>query len=153
MKQRIPMTALQTAIYTALVNHQTTPVYDDLPIGKYDEDGKQIFDDEGNPVPVDFPLITFGAFTWKTNSAKGLAAGDVSLQIQVFSEYNGKKEVNEIMDDVTEVLSSVKLDLSASGFKVLNLEVDFVEAFPEEEDDGYRGVITVVGRIQDMGGK
>lgn len=131
--KRIPLVPLQKAIYAALFQYQTTPVYDDVP-----HDAK-------------LPYITLGAFTCKNNGAKNTEISDVTLQIHVWSEYSGKAEVNEIANDVITVLAAVPVDLSADKFKVMSQGIDFFEAFPEDEA-GYAGVITFVSKIQNLGG-
>ena len=131
--RRIPMTALQTGLFDLLSAGQTTPVYDDVP-----ED-------------VLFPYITIGAFTCKRVADKTSDIWDASIQIHIWSNYNGKAEVNAIANDITTVVSSVVPDLSAQGFSVISQDVDFFEAFPEEEF-GYHGVLTIVVTIQNTGG-
>lgn len=134
MKKRIPLVAFQTALYSLLTSYgQTVAVYDDV------------------PADAVAPYITFGAFTCKQNGAKNVSSWDLSQQIHIWSEYQGKKEVNAIADDVSSLLSSYKLDLSESRFDAQGQEADFFEAF-EEEEGGYHGVITLVAKIQDLGG-
>ncbi|MDR3565581.1 MAG: DUF3168 domain-containing protein [Negativicutes bacterium] len=129
--RRIPMTALQTGLFDLLSAGQTTPVYDDVP-----ED-------------VVFPYITIGAFTCRRLSDKTSDIWDASIQIHIWSEYNGKAEVNAVANDITTVVSSAAID--APGFAVISQDVDFFEAFPEEEF-GHHGVLTVVVTIQNTGG-
>lgn len=131
--RRIPMNALQRGVYSILSQYQTTPVYDDVP-----ENAK-------------LPYITLGAFTCKQTGNKTADICDISLQVHIWSEYEGKKEVNEIANDVTAVLTSWPIDLSAEGFNMMSQDVDFFEAFPEEVA-GYHGVITFTAKIQNLGG-
>ena len=131
--RRIPLNALQKAIYSALTQYQTTPVYDDV---------------SESAAP---PYITLEAFTCKANGGKAVDISDVSLQLHIWSQYNGKAEVNEIANDIINVLTAVPLDLSADGFRVMSQDIDFFEAFPEDEY-GYRGVLTFVAKIQNIGG-
>lgn len=133
LMKRIPLSALQTGLYSLLTTGQTTPVYDDVPSS------------------ASFPFITLGAFTCKQNGSKNVSIWDISQQIHIWSEYQGKKEVNGIANDVSTVLSAIKIDLSASRFNVLSQDVDFFEAF-EEDEGGYHGVVTFVARIEDIGG-
>ncbi|MEG0798699.1 MAG: DUF3168 domain-containing protein [Acidaminococcaceae bacterium] len=128
--RRMPMTVLQTAVYSIL-QHQTTPVYDDV------------------PKDAAMPCITFGPFTCKQVGNKGTDINDISQQLYIWSEYEGKKELNEIANDVYAVLTSYPLEL-ANGFIALSQDVDFFEAFAEE-DSGYHGVITFVAKIQNIG--
>jgi hypothetical protein len=128
------MNALQTGVYSILSTKQTTPVYDDV------------------PSDAALPYITFGAFTDKQDGNKTADVHDISLQVHIWSEYEGKKEVNEIANDITAVLTSWPIDLSADNFNVMSQDVDMFEAFPEETA-GYHGVITFVAKIQNLGGK
>lgn len=134
IKQRIPMDPLQTALYAALKANQSTPVYDNVP----------------HSAAADY--ITFGSYTWKANGAKSVSIGDATLNVHIYSAHKGKKVVNQIANEVASIVSSVVLDLSAAGFRVLSQWVDMIEAFPDEEQNGYHGVITVAAKIQDMGG-
>lgn len=131
MLNRIPLIALQKALYTTLTTYQTTPVYDDV------------------PADAVLPYISLGAFTCKPNGAKRTQISDVSIQIHIWSSYKGKAEVNSIANDVIAVLSSVYLDLAADNFETLNQDVDFFEAF-EADQDGYHGVITLIVKIQNV---
>ena len=143
IRRRIPMNALQKGVFLILSAKQTTPVYDDVP--EY-QTGP-----EGNPVRVVLPYITLGAFTDKQIGNKTADIHDISQQIHIWSEYAGKKEVNEIANDITAVLTSWPIDLTKDGFNVMSQDVDFFEAFPEESS-GYHGVITLVAKIQNVGG-
>ena len=129
--RRIPMNALQKGVYSILSTKQTTPVYDDVP-----EDAV-------------LPYVTIGAFTCKQMGNKTADISDVSLQIHVWSEYEGKMEVNGIANDITAVLTSCPIDLSEGGFNVMGQDIDFFEAFPEEEA-GYHGICTFVAKIQNL---
>jgi hypothetical protein len=105
-------------------------------------------------VPEDavLPYNTLGAFTCKNMGNKTADISDISLQIHVWSANEGKREVNEIANDVIQVLTSVPLDLSADSFNVMSQDIDFFESFPEDES-GYHGVITFVAKIQNLGGQ
>ena len=134
--RRIPMNALQQGVYSILTEKQegddVFPVYDDVPEG------------------ASLPYVTIGAFTCKQTDNKMADIKDISLQLHIWSEYNGKSEVNRIADDITGILTAWPIDLSSSGFEVINQDVDFFEAFPEETA-GYHGVVTFVSTIQNLG--
>ncbi len=131
LMRRIPMMALQTGLFSLLSAGQTTPVYDDVP-----EDAV-------------FPYITIGAFTCKRVADKTSDIWDASIQLHIWSNHNGKAEINAVADDITTVVSSAAIE--APGFAVISQDVDFFEAFPEEEF-GYHGVLTIVVTIQNTGG-
>lgn len=128
--KKIPLFAAQQAIYLALSSYQTTPVYDDVPPG------------------AELPFITIGAFTCKPISNKTTDIYDCTFQIHIWSEYEGKKEVNDISNDVIAV---VTYPIELEDYEVREQFVDFFEAFPEETA-GYHGVITLNLILQDIGG-
>lgn len=136
--KRIPLNVLQAGIYRLLtqypstVNDRAVPVYDDIPKGAI------------------LPYISFGAFTCRSQTEKTVDVSNVSLQIEIFSEYEGKKEVNEIANDLITVFGAFMPDLSADGFKIIEQSITMFESFTEAEFDGYRGVITYDAKIQNM---
>lgn len=130
IKTRVPILAFHKAVYKLLSEGQTTPVYDDvLPKSKP-------------------PYVTIGATNIKPNGTKDKAIYDASVQLHIWSGYQGKREINSIMNDISTVLSYAKLSLE-DGFQLISQDVDFYEVYSEEEY-GYHGVITVIARIQDM---
>lgn len=133
LTNRIPMVAFQTALYKELSEGQdTAPVYDMVPVN------------------AKMPFITLGTMTCKPNGAKTADISDVTQTIDIWSTYRGKKEVNEIANDLITVLSRAAFDLSASHYKVIGQPyVDMFEAFPEEEG-GYHGVLIVAAKIQNV---
>lgn len=133
MIRKIPLNALQKGVFSILTQHQTNTVYDAVP---------------KNAV---FPYVTLGEFTNKFSGSKNVDISDVSLQIHIWSKYEGKAEVNGIAEDLAAVLTSWPVDLSSAGFNVISQGVDFFEAFPEEIA-GYHGVLTFVAKVQNLGG-
>lgn len=140
MRRRIPLVAVQRAIYKLLkdypikIKDKAVAVYDDVP---------------QNAASV--PRITFGAFTHNSGAGKITEMGDVSLQLHIWSRHQGKKEVNEIADDLTLILTSQRLDLRADGFNAASQDVTMFESF-ESDGFGYHGVLTFNAKIQNLGG-
>lgn len=130
--KRIPLISLQKGIYQVLTMHQTAAVFDDVP----------------ENFEVKPPYITLGAFTCRSNGAKIEDISDVSLQIHVWSEYQGKKEVNEIANDVITVLGLVEIPME-DDFKTIKQEISMFESFAEDEN-GYHGVITLDCKVQNL---
>ena len=133
---RIPMCTFQRAVYALLTAYQTTPVYDDV--------GNTGAED------VDYPCVSFGAYRCEPNGAKDVVIFDVTLDLEIWSNYEGKKEINEIADDLAAVYTSYGLDLSGDGFIAVAQGIESLEAFPEEEH-GYHGTLTVAAKIQYRG--
>lgn len=131
IKKRIPLVASQKALYQSLSTYQTTTVYNKIP---------------SNAVT---PYVQIRAFTCKPSGSKDVDISHVTSQIHIFSEYDGDIEVNGIADDVIQVIGAIKLDLSASGFNVMEQSYDFFESF--QTKDGYTGIVTFVAKIQNLG--
>ena len=131
IKTRVPVLAVQKALVALLKSGQSTKIYDDV------EPGAKL------------TYISIGAINVKPNGSKDSAIYDVSVQLHLWSGYQGKYEINSMMNDVATVLSYAYMDTSADGFCVISQETDFFEVFSEEAH-GYHGVITVVIKIQDM---
>lgn len=129
--KRIPLNEFTNALYERLFKYQTIPVYDDVPCN------------------ARIPYITFGLFTCKDAGTKTNDICDVTANIDIWSEYAGKKEINQIANDIITIVQAAPFDLSGDNFKSLGCEVDFFEAFPED-DHGYHGVITFIFKIQNM---
>ena len=131
LKTRVPILAVQKGLVALLTQGQSTKIYDDV-------------------VPkAKLPYISIGAINAKPNGSKDRAIFDVSVQLHLWSGYQGKFEINSMMNDVATVLSYASIDTSADGFSVVSQEIDFFEVFSEELH-GYHGVITIVIKIQDM---
>lgn len=133
---RIPMCAFQSAVYALLTTYQTTPVYDDV--------------GDTESADVTYPCVSFGAYRCEPNGAKDVVIFDVSLDLEMWSNYEGKKEINEMADELAAVYTSYALDLSGAGFVAVSQWIDSLEAFPEEVQ-GYHGTLTLAAKIQYIG--
>ncbi len=134
---RIPLNALQKGIYNqfkispSIVGCKTIPLYDDVPSN------------------AKLPYITFGLFTCNSNGTKTNDITDVTIRLEVRSDYSGKKEVNEIAEDVVAILTASRPDLSQEEFTVISCSIDSFESFSEDES-GYLGVISANYKIQNF---
>lgn len=128
--KRIPLNAFAKAMYELLSTYQTTPVYDDIPEG------------------AKAPYISFGLFTSKDAGTKVNDISDSTLNIDIWSDYSGKKEVNSIANDVIAVINTGAFNIG-DDFRFEGGQVDFFESFPED-DGGYHGVITFLAKIRNM---
>lgn len=130
MIRRIPLAPLQIALVNTLIDCQTTPV-----VNKVTETDTM-------------PYIKVGAFTCKPEGTKDVDITSVTNQIHIYSDYDGELELNGIADDIIHVIGAVKLDLSASDFKVMSQGYDMFESF--EDEYGYHGIVTFVAEIQNV---
>jgi len=133
MIRHIPMIAFQTALYKLLTENQTTPVYDDV------------------PDKMEMPAITFGAFVCNMDGAKLTDISQVKMYLDIWSIYQGKKEINTVAEEVAAVYTAWDLDLSESGYSVRSKDVSEFNAYPEEVT-GYHGVLLLTADIQFIGG-
>lgn len=113
----------QAAIYARLVADVTSAtVYDDVP-------------DQPDGMPDDaFPYIVIGEDTaqdWDTDDTLG---SQVNCTIHVWSIYQGKKEVKEIMGEIYNSLHRNESNFSAAGYRFVDSLLQFSEVI--DEDDG-----------------
>lgn len=95
------------------------------------------------------PYINFNLFTSKPADAKNINILDTTINIEIWSEQKGSKELNEIMNTVIEAMVD-KIDLRADGFNVILCQLDFCESFREVDIDGRKGVLTYLFKIQNL---
>lgn len=121
--KRIPMDALQRAVYEFLTKHQTTPIYDDVPTG------------------AELPFVLFGDFEAVPGGAKAFDAAEVTLALEIYSDQQGRREVNEIADDLCTLFEYSFVEI-ADDFEVEAQRVESFAAYPEETG-GYHGTLTI----------
>jgi hypothetical protein len=95
------------------------------------------------------PFMTLGAFNCKEAGTKYEDIVEVTVQLNIWSTYKGKFEINSIANRVISLLQTKQIDLSEDEFTAIRQQVDFFEAYPEEET-GYNGVISLVILVQNM---
>lgn len=137
MISRIPMMVFQEAVYELLSAKQGAKIYDDV--------------GAANDEKIIFPCVSFGPYKCEPNGGKNIVIFDVTLALEIWSEYEGKKEINEIADDLSAVYTAWHLKLEDKGFCVIDQGIESLEAFPEEEH-GYHGTLTIAAKIQQIGG-
>lgn len=129
---RIPGESFQTAVGKLLSAYQTVPVYDSVPKG------------------AKLPYIVLDELIARPGGSKDHAVYDVSLNIVVYSTYHGKKEVNNIINDIATIVSGAWIDMSADKFQIMNQWVEACDMFPGGPE-GYRGIVTFKAEIEEMG--
>lgn len=129
LRRRIPFNAVQKAIYELLATGQTIPVYDRIPTGQ--EPMPYVWLGEFHGAPID--------------DNKSSSLHRISQRIDIWSGEQGKREVNGILDDVSYLLTTYRLELD--GYRQLGA-ADIVEyrATAERYADNtgaYHGVLSV----------
>ena len=119
----VPLVPLQQAVFKVIKEGQTTPVYGDVT-----EDAK-------------LPYITIGSVTMKPEAVKNMVLWTATINIDVWADTNGKRKVNDVLNDVSALLSYYGPALAVDGYKTVSASIDVIEAFPEVTT-GYHGTLT-----------
>lgn len=88
------------------------------------------------PDNVNFPFITIGEPDVSGELAKNLGSSTVRLDIHLFSNYKGKKEIYGMVENVITLLNS--LETTITEIKVLFMGYDIIY---QEEDEGIKHAI------------
>lgn len=95
------------------------------------------------------PYINFNLLTSKPADVKNINILDTTINIEIWSEQKGSKEINEIMNRIIEAMSE-RINLREYGFNVILCQLDFCESFNEVDIDGRKGVLTYLFKIQNL---
>lgn len=101
------------------------------------------------PQSANLPYVTIGNMVTNDISTKTEDRYKVDMQINIWSNYHGKYQVNHIAQQIINVLQNqetAELDLTADNFKLEAIAVNMYEAYPEDQS-GYNGVINAEMRI------
>lgn len=142
MIRKVPLSAVQAAVYKAL--NETVSGY-------------EVFDDstpfEDGQLQTD-RCIVIGEVIGTPASAKADSPlWETTVNIHAYSSYRGKKELDEMLDDIVQVLTYAAENgqLAISGYYCHGLSIGMVEAFKEEYEDGItwqHGVVRVVIKVE-----
>lgn len=133
---RLPNNAVQKALYKVLKKNEATigaSTYDFVP-------------DDAN-----LPFITLGATTTEDIGNKTQDDTKIEIQINIWSEYKGKYQINNIAERIINLITSQEgyLDCTEDGFQVYHQEVKIYEAYPEDAT-GYNAVINFLVKVNNM---
>lgn len=106
------------------------------------------------PEEAAVPYVTIGTMVTNDISSKAETAYKVAIQINIWSEYRGKYEINKIAERIMALLCSNEgcIDVTADGFTAYQNTIDMYEAYPEDAY-GYNCVISLEVRVKDQSGK
>lgn len=130
----VPSTVLRMAVFKLLKEGQTIPIHGSVPKG------------------AKLPYITLGAATFKPLSNKDLIIWDASLNVEVWAGDDGKKQVNETLNDICALISAYGCDMELPQYRINSTQIDLVEDFPEVSA-GYHGTVTILFTIQNFNKK
>lgn len=125
----IPLIPLQTAIFKLIKEGQDKPIY-----GSVDDH-------------TTLPYITFGSINFKNISVKNNTMWTASVQLDVWGSSDDKQVINDILNDMSVLLSVKGEQLDVQGYSIINVVVDFAEVWPEDTY-GYHGVLTTLFQLQ-----
>ncbi len=117
---KLPLAALQTALYSALADI-SCPVYDQV------------------PEKASYPYVTLGEDTnldWSTKNTRG---HETTHTLHVWSEYEGMDEVKSIMDEVARAITGAPLILG--DFAVASAKLEFSTAMRDPDGKTRHGVL------------
>tara|TARA_B100000524_G_C23416646_1_gene286345 strand:- start:75 stop:485 length:411 start_codon:yes stop_codon:yes gene_type:complete len=121
---------LQTAIYSTLTSGTltdisgtsiTSKVYDDVPEG------------------TAYPYIVIGEETAIPTGAKDTDGHEHTLTFHVWSQYRGRKEIKQIMEQIYTILHNVAI--SITGATLVNIRHEFERTLLESDGITRHGVI------------
>ncbi|WP_315273129.1 DUF3168 domain-containing protein [Selenomonas sputigena] len=127
--REVPMVAHHEALVKLLQNGQDCPVHGAVPL------------------KAKRPYITVGDATFKPNGTKDCLIWRISTVIDVWAAREQRKKLNEIMNDVSTLLTGYWNKLHIEGFRVMDCDIDFLETF-EEAEGGHHGIVTLVTDLQ-----
>lgn len=119
--------ALQEKIYTALnsdsnlTSTQGAAVYDEVPENSA------------------FPYVQIGAESTADFSTKDLTGSEVTINLDVWSQYKGSKEVKDLMDRVHTLLHDS--NLTVTGHNLVNLRFEFGDVLRDPDGITRHGVM------------
>lgn len=135
--KRVPLLAVQRAVYERLSKHQTAKIYDAVP--------------DNQNLRYNLPFITFGNFTYSPNGTKVNDVSRVTLNLDIWSSEDGRSEVQEIANDLIFLIEYGAFPLD-DDFVILKQEIEMFESF-SEDGMGYHGVLTIAFEIQNLKGE
>ena len=153
---RTALLALQGAIFNQLNNDgalmsKITGVFDEVPDGQA------------------MPYVALGEDEWSPYLTFDRSGEDISHTLHVWSDYNGKMEVKQIMGLVLQAMTTKPMTLSTQmgtmfmgdqdaiiddpflvdGFHVANAQLEFMQVMDDANGDYRHGVMRFNFKIQD----
>lgn len=132
---RSPAEALQTLALARLTADSITAGY-------------MIYDD--NPEQPAYPYIVFGITTTKDWKDKNDPGSEPTLTLDFWSQYPGSLEIARMMDNVLRVLTASYFDLSASGFYVVQTDLEQNDRIVDIDGFTKHGIMKFKYLIQEL---
>lgn len=104
-----------------------------------------VYDAVSEETPM--PYVAIGEDTSVPDGTKNYDAEEITHTLHVYSSYNGKKEVKEIMSRVLEAVTREPLQLS-NGFTAETAELDLMQVMEINGSPAKHGVIRLRFKIK-----
>ena len=100
---------------------------------------------------ISLPYVVVGDINTNETDAKNEKISTSIVQIDIYSEYMGRSELDSIAESLADILydEDTVIDMSDDGFHVINGRIQSFETY-EEAQYGYVGTITLEMTIQDL---
>lgn len=100
---------------------------------------------------VALPYVVVGDINTNETDAKDEKVSTSIVQIDIYSDYMGRKELDAIAETIADTLydDNTVIDMTADGFQVVDGRIQSFETY-EEDQYGYVGTITLEMVIQDL---
>ena len=131
--RRFPNHAITKALIALIRDHTDITITDHV-----DED-------------VSLPYVVVGDINTNETDAKDEKVSTSIVQIDIYSEYMGRQELDGIAESIADILynDNTVIDMTADGFQVVDGRIQSFETY-EEAQYGYIGTITLEMTIQDL---
>ena len=100
---------------------------------------------------VSLPYVVVGDINTNETDAKDEKVSTSIVQIDIYSEYMGRYELDSIAESIADILydENTVIDMTCDGFQIIDGRVQSYETY-EEAQYGYVGTITLEVTIQDL---
>ena len=119
--------ALQERVYTTLNNDSNLT----------STQGAAIYDEV--PENASFPYVQIGGETAIDYSTKDVTGSEVTINMDVWSQYKGSKEVKNLMDRIHTLLHDSSL--SVTGHNLINMRLEFIDVLRDPDGITRHGIM------------
>lgn len=123
--KRVPLISLRQAVFSKLKSGQNHAVY-----GGVDND-----------TPA--PYIVLGQAVFKPDGAKSMNLWSITLDVDCYVDHNDLATLNEMLDDVSTLLSVGYPQMVVADFQIIKCEIDTIQTFPDGAG-GHHGVVVAL---------
>ena len=103
------------------------------------------------PLEASLPYVSIGSIVTSDIGTKTEDLTKLEIQINIWSEYHGKYEINSIAQNMINLLTSPEghIDTTKEGYFVYKQSIKLYEAYPEY-NTGYNGVVNLEAYVKNL---